>query len=85
MIALMGAAGNVGRKVADLLLEASEGVRLFQHARDLTDLKERGPEVVTGDAMSVDDLLTLFDGAAAALVLLPETSPTRYSWSTDAR
>jgi len=72
MIALMGAAGNVGRKVADLLLEASEEVRLLQHARDLTDLTERGPEVVTGDAMSVDDLRTLFHGAAAALVLLPE-------------
>ncbi len=27
MIALMGAAGNVGRKVADLLLEAGEEVR----------------------------------------------------------
>ena len=72
MIALMGAAGNVGSKVAELLLEASEEVRVLQHARDLTDLTERGPEVVTGDAMSVDDLRTLFHGAAAALVLLPE-------------
>lgn len=68
----MGAAGNVGSKVADLLLEAGEEVRTLQHARDLTDLKEGGAEVVTGDAMSVDDLRTLFDGAAAALVLLPE-------------
>ncbi len=72
MIALMGAAGNVGRKVADLLLEAGEEVRTLQHARDLTDLKERGAEVVTGDAIGVNDLRTLFDGAAAALVLLPE-------------
>jgi uncharacterized protein YbjT (DUF2867 family) len=68
----MGAAGNVGSKVADLLLEAGEEVRTLQHARDLTDLKERGVEVVTGDAMSANDLRTLFDGAAAALVLLPE-------------
>jgi uncharacterized protein YbjT (DUF2867 family) len=72
VIALMGAAGNVGRKVADLLLEAGEEVRTLQHARDLTDLKERGAEVETGDAMSMDDLRTLFDGAEAALVLLPE-------------
>ena len=72
MIAVMGAAGNVGRKVADLLLEAGEGVRALQHARDLTNLKERGAEVVTGDAMSVDDLRAFFDGAVAALVLLPE-------------
>ena len=72
MIALMGAAGNVGGKVADLLLEAGEEVRALQHARDLTDFKERGAEVVTGDAMSGDDLRAFFDGAAAALVLLPE-------------
>jgi uncharacterized protein YbjT (DUF2867 family) len=68
----MGTAGNVGGKVADLLLEGSEQVRALQHARDLTDLKERGAEVVTGDAMSSDDLRAFFDGAVAALVLLPE-------------
>jgi uncharacterized protein YbjT (DUF2867 family) len=68
----MGAAGNVGRKVADLLLEAGEEVRTLQHGRDLTYLKERGADVVTGDAMSVDDLRAFFGGAVAALVLLPE-------------
>jgi len=72
VIALMGAAGNVGRKVVDLLLEAGEEVRTLQHSRDLTDLKERGAEVVTGDGMSADDLRAFFDGAVAALVLLPE-------------
>jgi len=72
MIAVMGAAGNVGSKVAHLLLEAGEEVRALQHVRDLTDLKERGAAVVTGDAMSSDDLRALFDGAVAALVLLPE-------------
>jgi uncharacterized protein YbjT (DUF2867 family) len=72
VIALMGAAGNVGGKVADLLLEAGEEIRTLQHARDLTGLKDRGAEVVTGDAMSVRDLRTLFDAAVAALVLLPE-------------
>lgn len=77
MIAVMGAAGNVGSKVADVLLEAGEEVRALQHARDLTDLKERGAEVVTGDAMSVDDLREFFDGAEAALVLLPENVADR--------
>ena len=72
MIAVMGAAGNVGGKVTGLLLEAGEEVRALQHARDLTDLERRGAEVVTGDAMSVDDLRAFFDGAVAALVLLPE-------------
>jgi uncharacterized protein YbjT (DUF2867 family) len=72
VIALLGAAGNVGSKVADLLLEAGEPVRVLQHARDLTGLKERGAEVMTGDVMSSDDLRSFFDGAVAALVLLPE-------------
>jgi len=68
----MGAAGNVGSKVADVLLEGDVEVRTLQHGRDLTDLKERGAEVVIGDAASVDDLKRFFDGAIAALVLLPE-------------
>jgi uncharacterized protein YbjT (DUF2867 family) len=70
----MGAAGNVGSKVTGLLLETGEEVRTLQHARDLTDLKARGAEVVTGDAMSVEDLRGFFDGAIAALVLLPENA-----------
>lgn len=72
MIAVMGAAGNVGGKVADVLLRAGEEVRALQHSRDLTPLRQRGAEVVTGNAASVDDLRTFFDGALAALVLLPE-------------
>jgi uncharacterized protein YbjT (DUF2867 family) len=68
----MGAAGNVGSKVADTLLQGREEVRVLQHARDLGGLRERGADVVTGDAMNVEDLLGFFDGSVAALVLLPE-------------
>src|SRR5262245_23047868 len=68
----MGAAGNVGSKVADLLLEAGEEVRALQHTRELTDLEQRGAEVVAGDAMTPADLQAFFDGAVAALVLLPD-------------
>jgi uncharacterized protein YbjT (DUF2867 family) len=68
----MGAAGNVGGKVVDLLLEAGEEVRVLQHSRDLTDLKARGAEIVTGDAKSSDALRRLFDGTDAVLVLLPD-------------
>jgi uncharacterized protein YbjT (DUF2867 family) len=71
VIALMGAAGNVGSTVADLLLADGEEVRALQHGRDLATLGE-GVEVVTGDAMELDDLRAFFDGASAALVLLPE-------------
>lgn len=72
MIAVMGAAGNVGSKVADMLLRENQDVRALQHRRELTDLRERGAEVVTGDATSVENLRSLFQKASAALVLLPE-------------
>src|SRR5688572_10501014 len=69
----MGAAGNVGSKVVDLLVEGGEEVRALQHGRDLMALMERGVEVVKGDAMNRGDLETFFEGAVAALVLLPES------------
>ncbi len=72
MIAVMGAAGNVGSKVADLLLRENEEVRVFEHKRKLGALAERGVEVVTGDAIDVQDLKSLFEGADAAFILLPE-------------
>src|SRR5215211_6349415 len=72
MIALMGAAGNVGGKVADLLLGRGEEIPALEHVRPLDALRERGAQVVHGDGVNVDDLARLFDGAAAALVLLPD-------------
>lgn len=72
MIAVMGAAGNVGSKVADLLLGANEAVRVFEHKRELGALASRGADIVAGDAANVEDLQRLFEEAEAALILLPE-------------
>jgi uncharacterized protein YbjT (DUF2867 family) len=72
MIAIMGAAGNVGRVVTDRLLREGQDVRVLEHRRKLDGLAARGAEVVTGDAIDPDDLRSLFEGAEAALVLLPE-------------
>jgi uncharacterized protein YbjT (DUF2867 family) len=72
MIAVMGAAGNVGGKLADLLLEGNEDVRVLQHRRSLEELGARGAEVVTGDAGDAEDMRALFRGAEAAFVLLPD-------------
>jgi uncharacterized protein YbjT (DUF2867 family) len=80
MIAVMGAAGNVGSKVANMLLHAGEEVRALEHVRDLTELRERGAQVVSGDALSVDELTAFLDGARAALVLLPEEMADPTSW-----
>jgi uncharacterized protein YbjT (DUF2867 family) len=72
MIAVMGAAGNVGSKVADLLLQGNESIRVLEHERSLDGLAERGAEVVRGDALNVEDLQVLFRDADAAFVLLPD-------------
>src|SRR5215211_3018669 len=72
MIAVMGAAGNVGGKVADLLLHEGQDVRVLEHRRPLDELAARGAELVHGDATSVGDLAAFFEGAEAALVLLPD-------------
>jgi uncharacterized protein YbjT (DUF2867 family) len=72
MIAVMGAAGNVGSRVADRLLREERQVRVLEHRRKLDGLAARGAEVVSGDAGSPGDLRALFDGADTALVLLPE-------------
>ena len=72
MIAIMGAAGNVGSRVADQLLRQDQDLRVLEHRRTLDGLAGRGAEVVPGEASSPDALRALFDGAEAALVLLPE-------------
>jgi uncharacterized protein YbjT (DUF2867 family) len=72
VISVMGAAGNVGSTVAHLLLEAGQEVRILEHARDLTELRARGADIVKGDAMKVEDLRPLFAEVSSALVLLPE-------------
>lgn len=72
MIAVMGAAGNVGGKVARILLEQDQKVRVMRHRRGVDRLTELGAEVVTGDAANPADLDALFAGTRAALVLLPE-------------
>jgi uncharacterized protein YbjT (DUF2867 family) len=72
MIAVMGAAGNVGSKVTERLLREGRDARVLEHRRKLDGLGERGAEVLTGDGADPDDLRRLFEGAEAALVLLPE-------------
>ena len=72
MIAVMGAAGNVGSKVADLLLGQGQPVRVLEHRGRLDRLGERGAEVVTGDLTDAGDLGVLLNDVEAALVMLPD-------------
>jgi uncharacterized protein YbjT (DUF2867 family) len=71
MIAVMGASGAVGSKVANLLLKEKQDVRVFgRSAEGLEPFGRGGAEVVVGDAINVDDLQALFKDAASALVVL---------------
>jgi uncharacterized protein YbjT (DUF2867 family) len=73
MIAVMGASGNVGSKVTDLLLDQDRDVRVFgRSAERLEAFGRRGAEVVVGNAINLDDLQMLFRNAEAALVVLPD-------------
>jgi uncharacterized protein YbjT (DUF2867 family) len=74
MIAVMGASGNIGSRVTDLLLRAKQSVRVFGRSRaKVQRLGDRGAEVVIGDAMNVGNLQLLFQGVNAALVLFRTT------------
>jgi uncharacterized protein YbjT (DUF2867 family) len=73
MIAVMGGSGNVGGKVADVLLHEGQDVRVFGRSEErLEPLGRRGAEVAVGDAMRLDDLQMLFKDAVSALVVLPD-------------
>jgi uncharacterized protein YbjT (DUF2867 family) len=72
MIAVMGASGNVGSKVADLLVRQGQPVRALEHRRRLDELGRRGAEVVGGDLADPGDLGLLLKDVDAALVVLPD-------------
>lgn len=72
MIVVMGAAGNVGRRLSDRLLGEGQPVRVLEHRRSLEELGRRGAEVVTGDLGDAGALGVLLKDAEAALVLLPD-------------
>jgi uncharacterized protein YbjT (DUF2867 family) len=72
MIVVMGAAGNVGRRLSDRLLGEGQPVRVLEHRRSLEELGRRGAEVVTGDQADPGDLGVLLKDAEAALVVLPD-------------
>ena len=81
MITVMGATGNTGRKITELLLEAGEGVRALGRSPDkLAELNALGAETVAGDVRDANYLGSTFAGADAVYTLtafcLLYTSPS---------
>lgn len=72
MIAVMGATGNTGRKIAEQLLAAGEPVRVLGRSEEkLAPLARAGAELFLGDAADPQFLADAFRGADAVYALLP--------------
>src|SRR5829696_10176159 len=70
MITVMGATGNIGRKITELLLDAGEEVRALGRSPDkLAELDALGAETVDGDVRDASYLAGTFTGADAVYTL----------------
>jgi len=70
MITVMGATGNTGRKITELLLEGGEEVRaLGRSPEKLAELDALGAETFVGDVRDADYLAGIFAGADAVYTL----------------
>jgi len=72
MFAITGATGNIGSKVAGILLERGEKVRVI--GRDAARLRlfvTRGAEAAVGDLKDTDFLTGALSGVEAAFVMIP--------------
>jgi nucleoside-diphosphate-sugar epimerase len=72
MIAVMGASGNTDSRISESLLANGEQVRALGRSPDkLARLKNKGAEVLTGDATDAAFLTKAFRGADAVYTLFP--------------
>jgi uncharacterized protein YbjT (DUF2867 family) len=72
MIAVMGASGHTGQRVAELLLDSGEKVRALGRSKEkLAPLERKGAEVRTGDAADAGFLASAFQGAEGVFTLIP--------------
>ena len=72
MIAIVGATGNIGSKVAESLLSSGKAVRAIARSADkLQHLKAKGAEIAVGDSADAVFLSKAFAGAEAILLMIP--------------
>jgi uncharacterized protein YbjT (DUF2867 family) len=72
MYTIMGATGNVGGKIADILIKKGEKVRLVAPSADqLRPFVGRQAEAFAGDALNHEFLAQSFKGADAVFTLIP--------------
>jgi len=72
MIAVMGATGNVGRKIADILAKKNEPVRVISRSVDLLRLMvSKTVTAFAGDANDTEFLVKAFTDVEAVFALIP--------------
>jgi uncharacterized protein YbjT (DUF2867 family) len=72
MITILGATGNVGGKIADILVKKGEHVRLVARAANrLRQRVSKNVEAFAGDALNAEFLAKAFKDADAVFTLIP--------------
>ena len=72
MVAIMGATGHTGSRIASILVDAGEKVRAIGHSRQkLAQLEAAGADVASGDAADAAFLASCFHGADGVYALIP--------------
>jgi uncharacterized protein YbjT (DUF2867 family) len=72
MYTILGATGNVGRKIADMLIKKGEKVRLIARSADrVRPIVGKQAQAFAGDAMDTEFLVKAFTGADAVFTMLP--------------
>ena len=72
MYTILGATGNIGSKIADIMIKDGENVRLVARtAERLSPFVRRGAKAVAGDALDPEFLTRTFKGAKAVFTLIP--------------
>ena len=77
MYVIMGATGNIGSKLANILLDKDEKVKLISRSAErLKPFVDQGAEAAVGDVSDVGFLTNVFQGAAAVFALIPPVYTT---------
>lgn len=72
MIVVTGATGNIGKKIAELLLEKNQKVRVVgRNADRMRPLMNKWAEPFVGNVEKSDDMTRAFQGVEAAFIMIP--------------
>lgn len=72
-IAILGATGTIGSKIAEILLRDGHDVTVIaRHAERLEKFRSMNAEIIVGDVNNVDVLTNAFKNADSAFLILPD-------------